>query len=194
MSIEKITSKILAQADELKAQVMAEAKEKSDGVLAEAKEKAEQLVADSQARGLEEKDKIISRRKSVADIDSRKVVLAKKQEIIAETFDKAVEAITGMEEADYIGLLVKLGAVCGITEGQLIFNEKEKAAIGQKVADALNAAVPCGQFTVADETRNLRGGYMLKAGQTFINNTVEALVDENKAGLTGEIVKMLFPA
>lgn len=194
MSIEKITSKILAQADELKAQVMAEAKEKSDGVLAEAKEKAEQLVADSQARGLEEKYKIISRRKSVADIDSRKVVLAKKQEIIAETFDKAVEAITGMEEADYIGLLVKLGTGCGITEGQLIFNEKEKAAIGQKVADALNAAVPCGQFTVADETRNLRGGYMLKAGQTFINNTVEALVDENKAGLTGEIVKMLFPA
>ncbi|MBQ4650942.1 MAG: V-type ATP synthase subunit E [Firmicutes bacterium] len=194
MSIEKITSKILAEAEDLKAQVLAEAKDKSDAVLAEAEAKAKQLIADSEARGLEEKAKVISRRKSVADIDSRKVILAKKQEIIAETFDKAVEAITAMEEVDYINLLVKLGTGSGIKAGQLIFNEKEKAAIGQKVADALNAAIDGGQFTVADETRNLRGGYMLKAGQTFINNTVEALVDENKSALTGEIVKMLFPA
>ena len=194
MSIEKITSKILAQAEELKDQVMAEAKEKSDGVLAEAEVKAAELVKESQERGLEEKEKIISRRKSVAEIDSRKVVLAKKQEIIAETFEKAAAAITGMNEDEYINLLVNLGKCSGITAGQLIFNEKEKAAIGQKVADALNAAVECGQFTVAEETRKLQGGYMLKAGQTFINNTVEALVEENKAALTGDIVKMLFPA
>jgi len=194
MSIEKITSKILAEADEFKAQILADAKDKSDAVLAEAEKKAAQLVEESQARGLEEKEKVISRRRSVADIDSRKVILAKKQEIIAETFDKAADAITAMEEAEYIRLLVALGTGSGIKTGQLIFNEKEKAAIGQKVADALNAAVDGGQFTVAEETRNLRGGYMLRAGQTFINNTVEALVDENKAALTGEIVKMLFPA
>ncbi|MGN0721002.1 MAG: V-type ATP synthase subunit E [Anaerovoracaceae bacterium] len=194
MSIEKITSKILSEASELKEKTLGEARAQSDAVLAEAEKKAQEMVEAGRKRGLEEKEKIISRRKSVADIDCRKVFLAKKQELIGQCFEKAVDNIISMEEAEYIDLLTALGTDSGMTAGQLIFNESERAAIGQKVVDALNSKVKGGNFTLAEETRKLRGGYMLMCGQTFINNTIEALVEEARPELTAEVAKMMFPA
>ena len=191
MSIEKITSKILSEASELKEKTLSEARKESDAVLAEAEKKAQEMIEDSKKRGMEEKEKIISRRKSVADIDCRKVFLAKKQEIIGQCFDKAVDEIISMDEADYIGLLTALGTGSGMTAGQLIFNEKERAAIGQK---ALNGAAEGRSFVLSEETRKLRGGYMLMCGQTFINNTIEALVEEARPELVAEVAKIMFPA
>lgn len=194
MSIEKITSKIISEASELKEKTLSEARVQSDAVLAEAQKKAQEMVEESKKRGLEEKEKIISRRKSVADIDCRKVFLAKKQELIGQCFDKAVDEIISMDEADYTDFLTALGKRSGLTAGQLIFNEKERATIGQKVVDGLNKAVDGGNFTLAEETRKLRGGYMLSCGQTFINNTIEALVEEARPELVAEVAKMMFPA
>ena len=194
MSIEKITSKIISEAQELRDKTLSEAAAQSDAVLAEARKKAEDMVEDSRKRGVEEKEKIISRRKSVADIDCRKVFLAKKQELIGQCFDRAVDDIIDMDKDRYTELLTALGTNSGMTGGQLIFNENERAAIGQKVVDALNSRIEGGSFSLSEETRPLRGGYMLMCGQTFINNTIEALVEEARPELTAEVAKMMFPA
>ncbi len=194
MSIEKITSKIISEAQELRDKTLSEAAAQSDAVLAEARKKAEDMVEDSRKRGAEEKEKIISRRKSVADIDCRKVFLAKKQELIGQCFDRAVDDIIAMDKDRYTELLTALGTNSGMTGGQLIFNENERAAIGQKVVDALNSRIEGGSFSLSEETRPLRGGYMLMCGQTFINNTIEALVEEARPELTAEVAKMMFPA
>ena len=194
MSIEKITSKIISEAQELRDKTLSEAAAQSDAVLAEARKKAEDMVEDSKKRGVEEKEKIISRRKSVADIDCRKVFLAKKQELIGQCFDRAVDDIIAMDKDRYTELLTALGTNSGMTGGQLIFNENERAAIGQKVVDALNSRIEGGSFSLSEETRPLRGGYMLMCGQTFINNTIEALVEEARPELTAEVAKMMFPA
>ena len=194
MSIEKITSKIISEAQELRDKTLSEAAAQSDAVLAEARKKAEDMVEDSRKRGVEEKEKIISRRKSVADIDCRKVFLAKKQELIGQCFDRAVDDIIAMDKDRDTELLTALGTNSGMTGGQLIFNENERAAIGQKVVDALNSRIEGGSFSLSEETRPLRGGYMLMCGQTFINNTIEALVEEARPELTAEVAKMMFPA
>ena len=194
MSIEKITSKIISEAQELRDKTLSEAAAQSDAVLAEARKKADEMVEDSRKRGAEEKEKIISRRKSVADIDCRKVFLAKKQELIGQCFDRAVDDIIAMDKDRYTELLTALGTNSGMTGGQLIFNENERAAIGQKVVDALNSRIEGGSFRLSEETRPLRGGYMLMCGQTFINNTIEALVEEARPELTAEVAKMMFPA
>ncbi|MGN0734303.1 MAG: V-type ATP synthase subunit E [Anaerovoracaceae bacterium] len=194
MSIEKITSKIISEAQELRDKTLSEAAAQSDAVLAEARKKADEMVGDSRKRGAEEKEKIISRRKSVADIDCRKVFLAKKQELIGQCFDRAVDDIIAMDKDRYTELLTALGTNSGMTGGQLIFNEKERADIGQKVVDALNSRIEGGSFSLSDETRPLRGGYMLMCGQTFINNTIEALVEEARPELTAEVARMMFPA
>ena len=192
MSIEKITSKIMGEAEASREQVLAEARAVSDAILKEAEQKAAERIAAEEARGISEKEKVISRRKSVADIDSRKVILQKKQELIGQCFEKAAEALVNMEEADYLQLLTALGKNTGLKEGLLIFNKTEKEQIGQKVADALNGAVEGGKFAVAEKTRNLRGGYLLEANKVYINNTIEALVEEYRDALTAEVAEMLF--
>ena len=80
MSIEKITSRILGEAEAERDITLAEARARSEAVLAEAEKNAATLLADAERRGKIEKDKIITRRKSVADIDCRKVFKKKKQE------------------------------------------------------------------------------------------------------------------
>ena len=192
MSIEKITSKIMGEAETAREQVLAEARAARDAILKEAEQKAAERIAAEDARGLEEKEKVISRRKSVADIDSRKVILQKKQELIGRCFQQAVETMLQMEESEYLQLLTALGKNTGLKEGLLIFNKTEKEQIGQKVADALNEAVEGGNFVVAEETRSIRGGYLLDTGRVYINNTIEALVEEYRDELTAEVAGMLF--
>lgn len=191
MSIEKITSKIMDEAKAERQQVLAEAEARRDAVLTEANEKAQALLRSEEERGLSEKEKVISRRKSVADIDCRKVILQEKQDLIGQCFEEVTQAITDMEEASYIKLLVALGKATGQKEGTLLFNAKEKAAIGQKVAETLSKETG-GVFTVAEEERPVRGGYLLRTGNVYINNTIEALVEERKDDLGSEIAAMLF--
>ena len=190
MSLEKITSKILDEASSIKEGILSEAKANSDAILSEAKKKVEEVAASMEKKGLEEKDLIVKRRQSVALIDSKKVALAKKQEIISDCFDKAVSKIIAMDQTKYVDMLVNLGKASGINEGSLTFNASEKTSIGAKVVDALNANG--GKFTLSDEAGTMKGGYILKCNNTFVDNTIEALVNEHKTELAGEVSQMLF--
>ena len=192
MSIEKITSKILGEAEEDKKVVLAEAQRKAQEILDAAKEEAGLFLANEEARGLEDKEKTISRRKSVADIDCRKLVLHKKQELIEACFNKAVDALASMEEDAYVDFMVSLGKATGESKGQLIFNTKDRETVGDKVCQKLNADLENANFVLADETRNIKGGFILQVGKVYINNTVEALVAENKDAMNSEVAAMLF--
>lgn len=192
MSIDKITSKIIsdsqAQADVLKA----EAKAQCDAILAEAAAKADELVKKAETEGLEEKEKLISRKKSVADIDGRKVVLKEKQTLIAECFDQALETILAMDDERYIAFLTGLIKKAGILDGELILNEEDKARIGESFVAAVQAEMPESRIALSEETRNIKGGFLLKSGAVFYNSTIEALVDEAREELAGEVALQLF--
>ena len=82
MSIEKITSTILAEAEEQQKAALEEAQAKCDQIIAEAHQKAQAHMEAMVKKGHEEKEKIILRRQSVASIDSKKVLLEKKQQIM----------------------------------------------------------------------------------------------------------------
>ena len=62
------------------------------------------------------------------------------------------------------------------------------------MVDALNREVDGGNYVLSDETRNLKGGYMLQKGQVYINNSVEAMVEDKSRELTGDVAGILFPA
>lgn len=193
MSIDKITSAILSEAAAESEQILNVAKTKRRALIREIKHrtKVETELAIRQAE--EEKEKIISRRKAVADIDSKKIILACKQELMDNCFKEAVGYILSMKEEEFVEFLVSMGKNSGITEGELIFNEKEKSSIGAKVTSALSAAVTDGKFVLSEETRKIQGGYMIKQGQIYIDNSIESVVEENRRDLTAEVAEILFP-
>ena len=205
MGIEKITERITGEANAAYDEAVEKARSEASSILAEAKEKADRILTEALAQGQTEKENIIKYRKSVADIDAGKIILKKKQEILADCFDKATEALVAMNEDEYIELLVKLGTGADMYGGSLLFNSREKDRIGQKVCDGLNAAVAqkrkdkygdeiqyAERFTVAENVGDMKGGYIITYRATFADCTVESLVREHKTKLAGETAKLLF--
>jgi hypothetical protein len=52
--------------------------------------------------------------------------------------------------------------------------------------------MPESGITLSGETRNIKGGFMLKNGSVYINGTVEALIDEARDELVTEVAQVLF--
>ncbi|MBR3756489.1 MAG: V-type ATP synthase subunit E [Firmicutes bacterium] len=192
MSIEKITSKIISDAQAQAEITLNEAKAQCDAILAEAAVKAEEIVKKAEIEGLAEKENLISRKKSVADIDGRKVILAEKQNLITECFAQALEKIVAMDEKQYVDFLAGLVKKSGVMEGELILNAADKERIGEALAVAVQAAMPDSRIVLSEETRNVKGGFLLKTGAVYYNSTIEALVEEAREELTGEVALQLF--
>lgn len=192
MSIEKITSKIISDAEGAAGVTLDAAKAQCDGILAEAEKKAAALCEDAERRGLLEKDKLVARKKAVADIDGRKLVLEAKQQLINQCLSEALDRVASMEKDRYISFLAGLVARTGETEGQLILNEKDRTAVGEDLIAYLAEHLPESKITLAEETRNIRGGFLLKKGSVYMNGTIESLLDEAKEDLIGQVAAELF--
>lgn len=192
MSIEKITSKIIGDAQTEARAALDQAQAEGKRIVAEAKEEAAGILSKAQADGRSEKEKLISRRRAVADIDGRKIVLEEKQKLIADCFDQAVEKITSMDAESYTDFLVRLLVSVGETSGQLILNPRDAERVGEKLVAAAAEAISGSAFTLSEETRNIKGGFLLKKGSVYVNCAVEALVDEAREELAGDVAARLF--
>ena len=89
MSLEKITDKILAEAEAEVNDLIKAAEEEAAKILEDANEKAKAILEDAENRGHEEREKIIEGRNSVINVDIRKIKLEEKQKVLHEAFDAA---------------------------------------------------------------------------------------------------------
>lgn len=204
MSIDKITSSILAEAETAQKAALDEARAKCDRILEEAKQKARAQAEAMIEKGRDEKEKIILRRKSVAAIDSKKVLLEKKQEVIADCFDQVIERIVSLPRREYIDFLVRTGLMSDMPGGVVSFNEKEQAEIAPDILRRLNEeshlqspegkgdARTGDKFSLSPDPEPIDGGYWIRYGQTYADVTVGTLVKEKKKELAAEVSRMLF--
>jgi len=205
MGIEKITSKITAEAEEIRADILKEARAEAEAILDEARKKAFDIMGDALKKGQEEKEKTVLRKRSVSYIDGRKVILSKKQEILKKAFDDAIRYITLMDRDRYVDFLVRLGISSDMYGGLLIFNSDERALLGPRVVKELNTAIfykrrakygdePLAlRYHLSDEVRDdIKGGFIIKYRMTYADDTVEAFVDSHRMELSQEVSKMLF--
>ncbi|MBP3758816.1 MAG: hypothetical protein J6I83_03120 [Firmicutes bacterium] len=204
MSIEKITSTILDEAKEAEREALEEARKQCDQIIEEAQQKAQAQMEAMVRKGHEEKEKIILRRQSVATIDSKKVLLEKKQEIIKECFDESITRITNLPREEYINYLVQVGINSGMLGGLLTFNEKERTTIAPEVIKRLNEATeekrlekygerPYSEsFTLNEESEPITGGFWIRYRLTYADNTVGTQVDFARTEMAAEVSRMLF--
>ena len=204
MSIEKITSTILDEAKEVEREALKEAQQQCDQIIEEAQKKAQAHMEAMVKKGHEEKEKIILRRQSVASIDSKKVLLEKKQEIIKECFDESITRITNLPREEYINYLVQVGINSEMYGGLLTFNEKERTTIAPEVIKRLNEATeekrlekygerPYSEsFTLNEVSEPITGGFWIRYLLTYADNTVGTQVDFARTEMAAEVSRMLF--
>ncbi len=166
--LDKITAETKAQVDEIKAKAEAEAKEISEEILTRGKKQA-------QERG--------ERLASSAQMETKKMELAVKQEVIDEAFAKALEVLCNRPEKEYVDLLVSL-VLASVTSGKevLIFSPTDKEKVGKKVLERVNEALAQGKAPElpAVITESKAGAFLEKV----VQKAAALIAPEGAGGLT----------
>lgn len=192
--IEKIIAHLEADAQADMDVINAEAKAQCEAIAAEFGEKAKAEYDLRMKEGVKASAVREERLNSTADMEQRKSILAFKQEMVSEVFADAVKSIVNLPENEYVAFLAALAAKAATygTE-ELIFNEKDAKAVGEKVAKAANALLGAkGKLTVAAETRPIVGGLVLKQGDIEVNCAVDTLVQLRRSDLASQVAEILF--
>ena len=206
--IEKITAKILSDAQADIDQLNAQIQEKADAIARQARAQADKETAER-----------LERLSSAAQMEKRKLALAAKQEVLGEAFDLALDKLCSLPEEDYIALLTRLAVEASETgKEQLIFSEADRARVGKQVVIAANECLVkgvadtkvgallgkvvnstaamvtgTGLLTLAQETRKMRGGFVMLDNDVEINCTFETLVRLQREKLEKQVAQVLFP-
>ncbi len=165
--------------DKITARIAQDGQKEIDGVLEKARAEAAGIAAEYAAKGKAEAQKILERGRqsakqreerleSAAQLEGRKAVLAAKQEMLDEAFERARQKLLELPEERYVSLLADLAVKASATgREKLIFSPSDRARVGKAVVLAANEklaknAVP----DVPGKAPKGRAGAALKAAAT----------------------------
>ena len=192
--IEKITQRIdqdaQAEIDRVLGDARSEAAQIAARYQAQAGTEAAELAARNEKAAAEREERLVS----VAQMEARKVGLAAKQEMVEKTYVRALEKLCAMPDKKYVETVAALlvqAAPDGL--GTVIFAPAERKRIGAEAVALANKKLGNGKLTLSEETRPIRGGFILKNGNVEVNGTFETLVRLQRAETAGAVAKKLFP-
>ena len=191
--IEKITAKIVQDAQAEIARMNQETDEKVRSIAEAAQAQADKETADTLARGQRAAQERLERLKSAAKMEQRKLELAAKQEMLAKAYDRAMERLTSLPDGEYVGLLAGLAAKASSTgREEVILSQKDRARYGKQVVTQANERLGDGHLTLSVQTRPIRGGLILSDGDVEVNCTFETLVRLLRGEMDRTVVEVLF--
>ena len=195
--IEKITARIIADAEREIAEIQRENEEKIAALTAEAQSAAEQESLELLSRGRRAAEERRERLSSSAAVECRKLELAAKQELLEETFAAAVERLCRLPREEYLALIASLAAEAAEGGEEMILSPRDAEEFGAEAVllsnTALRAAGKRGGLTFSAERRPITGGFILSHGDVELNCTFETLVRLQREKLEKEAADILFP-
>lgn len=195
--INKITERIAAEAREEIASIQAETAEKCRAIKDEYNQKAQEEYWKRIREGAKEYEAYGQRLSGAASMETKKSILAMKQETISHVFDKAIENLCNMPEQQYVEFLARQAANAASTGlEELVFNARDKASCSKSVIKSSNELLKkrglLPKLTVSEVTGSFKGGLLVKQGDIEVNCTVEKLVELSKSELTAQVAGVLF--
>ena len=196
--IEKITARIIEDAEREIAAMQQETEEEVNTLLAQAQTEAEQESMELLVRGRRAAEERRERLSSSADMECRKLELAAKQELLQQSFDAALEELCALPQERYVTLLSAL-AVEASSSGRerMILSVRDADRLGEEIVKAANAALQRagrrGELTLSQETRPIPGGFILAEGDVELNCAFDTLIQLQREKLEKEVAAILFP-
>lgn len=188
--IARIESEAKAQAQAILDEAAAKVKEIEDFYNKAAQDEYSNMVG----AGEKECEAEAGRLKRVAGMECRKDILALKQDMISEAFKLAQEKLAAMQGDEYVDFLVKLAVKsAGSGERELIMNSRDRAEVGAVVVEKANTELNGkAVLSLSEETREIAGGLIVKAGGIEVNCSVESLVASSRALLSSQLAQIMF--
>ena len=190
---EKIIAHIRADAEAQTAAILAQAEQRCAEIRGVYEQKAKDAYAEKIRAGVKANQDRLESMERLAKMEGRKAILALKQDMVSESFDRAVGQLVNLPEDQYAALLARLAAQASVTgDEQIVLNARDRAAVGEKVVAAANAKLGDGKLTLADETGSFKGGLILHRGNIEASCTAELLVELCRGDMAAELAQVLF--
>lgn len=191
MSKENLLSKIILDAEAEAARIKTTADEESAVALESAmtsfSAECDRLVAEAKIDG----EEIISQAIITAEIESRKILLKAKQEILSETIDRALEKLIKLPDSEYIALIADMiGRVADDGDAVIISKNDEKrltASVIEKIGKAIGK-----DLTLLDKRGDFLSGVILTQNGLDKNMTLENELNEIKQERIYKLSTKLF--
>ena len=189
MAKQELIDKILSDANERAREIIAEAEEKSSRAVAAAEEERAALMDSARKMAAAAAPEVIRRRRAMAELEGRKLVLSEKQALICEAYRRAL--IATKESKEYEALLVKMILSVAEDGDQVIFAASDYDKIDRK--KILSAAMKQGNIRLqeAEEKGAFDGGIVLRGKDCDKNLSLEVELETLRAE-ENETAKKLF--
>lgn len=190
--IEKITQRIQADAQAEIDRVLNEAKAQAAEITAKYKAQADaeaaQIAAKNEKAAAEREERLAG----TAQMEARKLALAAKQEMVEKAYDLALKKLCAMPAEKYTAVLADLLAEASSTgKEEVIFSAKDREKVGKAAVEQANKAGGR-QLKLSGETRDIQGGFILRAENVEVNCAFDTLVRLQKAETAGAVAQKLF--
>ncbi len=188
---EKIIAHIEADAQAQADAVLGEARQRCEAIKARFDEKAARLYSDRIREGVKACQDQEDSALRISRMEARKSVLSVKQEMVEKSFDLAVQQIVALPDEKYTAFLANLVKKAGPAgDEDIILNAADRARVGEALIKAVNA--DGAKMKLSDETRDIKGGLILRRGSIETNCSVELLVELCRGELSAKLADVLF--
>lgn len=188
---EKIIAHIEADAQAQADAVLGEARQRCEAIKARFDEKAARLYSDRIREGVKACQDQEDSALRISRMEARKSVLSVKQEMVERSFDLAVQQIVALPDEKYTAFLANLVKKAGPAgDEEIILNAADRARVGEALIKAVNA--DGAKMKLSEETRDIKGGLILRRGSIETNCSVELLVELCRGELSAKLADVLF--
>lgn len=190
---EKIIAHIQADAAAKADAILAQAEKECAGIRSGYEQQARDAYAEKIRAGVRANEEKLESMERLARMESRKALLAVKQDMVAESFERAVELLVSLPEDEYVALLARLAVEASVTKDeQIVLNERDRKRVGDKVVRLANEKLGGGKLSLAPGTGDFKGGLILRRGSIEANCTAELLVQLRREDMAAELAGVLF--
>ncbi|MBQ5787505.1 MAG: hypothetical protein IIW12_04815 [Oscillospiraceae bacterium] len=188
---EKIIAHIEADAQAQADAVLGEARQRCEAIKARFDDKAARLYSDRIREGVKACQDQEDSALRISRMEARKSVLSVKQEMVEKSFDLAVQQIVALPDEKYTAFLANLVKKAGPAgDEEIILNAADRARVGEALIKAVNA--DGAKMKLSEETRDIKGGLILRRGSIETNCSVELLVELCRGELSAKLADVLF--
>ena len=197
MPFEKITERILLDANNKAEKIKTEARTGDEEILIQAQDESEkmksQILRESETNGAEERKRILA----LTRLEARNSVLSEKQELVELVFERATEKLLSLSDDRYQqfikNLLLKTAMV---GDEEVIICSSDKNRITPELLNDVNKSLvekgKKGNLKLADETRDIGGGFILRSGRIETNSSISSLIGSIREEMGIKVLQTLL--
>ena len=220
--LNKITDKILSEAQAKADKILADAQAECDRINAEYAERAEKIRSEISGEAEKGGMEYVARIRSTAATNKRNLLLQTKSDLIDGVFAGVLEQTRNLELQKYNEILIGLLSAALLEQidseetsrnlygeedalapevYEVVFNQRDRDRSGKAVIEGVQkhlsgkvSAEKLARLTLANQTVNIDGGLVLRCGNVESNCSLSILFAQLREGLESEVARTLFDA